>query len=309
MIEENAEQRSDEPGVEAGEQDITTESDSSETPPDGAITWRAFLETTPPGVTLAIREIRVQQPGRFRSWKVYAPDNIFLYCGSDHCTGMRFFTRSSYRPPPELENDPVDFLLTYKCRNCEITEKRFAVHAWTEELYWGRAVKIGEYPPFGPQIPARLQRLVQQDRDLLMKGRRAESQGLGVGAFAYYRRIVEDNKDRFIDEIRRVAEKSKAPPELLQRLERARNMVQFSAAVEEIKDGVPEALLIEGHNQLTILHQALSQELHAGTDQECLELATSIRVVLTALADRTSRILKDEAELNQALKRILHRDK
>jgi hypothetical protein len=45
--------------------------------------------------------------------------------------------------------------------------------------------------------------------------------------------------------------------------------------------------------------------MHDRTDKLCLELATSIRVVLTELAERISQALKDEAELKQAVTRLL----
>jgi len=61
---------------------------------------------------------------------------------------------------------------------------------------------------------------------------------------------------------------------------------QFSKAIETIKAAIPESLLIDGHNPLTLLHDALSEGLHAQTNEDCLELATSIRVVLTELAER-----------------------
>ena len=38
-------------------------------------------------------------------------------------------------------------------------------------------------------------RLQRQDEQLLRKGRRTENQSLGIGAFAYYRRVVENQKD------------------------------------------------------------------------------------------------------------------
>ena len=56
---------------------------------------------------------------------------------------------------------------------------------------------------------------------------------------------------------------------------------------------------------MTLLHSAMSQGIHAQTDEECLELATSIRVVLTDLADCLGQALKDEAELNAAVGRLL----
>jgi len=42
-------------------------------------------------------------------------------------------------------------------------------------------------------------------------------------------------------------------------------------------------------------------------DAICLELAHSIRIVLTELAERMSQVLKDQAELNEAVNRLLNR--
>ena len=72
-----------------------------------------------------------------------------------------------------------------------------------------------------------------------------------------------------------------------------------------IKHGMPQVLLINGHNPLTLLHTALSQGVHEESDDYCLELATSIRVVLTELAERMAQALKDEAELNTAVSKLL----
>jgi hypothetical protein len=85
----------------------------------------------------------------------------------------------------------------------------------------------------------------------------------------------------------------------------AKNETQFTAAVGAVKHGIPSALLVNGHNPLTLLHAALSEGLHAQTDEECLGLATSIRVVLADLADRLGHALKDRAELAAAVTRLM----
>jgi hypothetical protein len=54
-----------------------------------------------------------------------------------------------------------------------------------------------------------------------------------------------------------------------------------------------------------LLHSALSEGLHAQTDEDCLERATAIRVVLTDLADRIGHALKDRAELGAALSKLM----
>jgi hypothetical protein len=166
-------------------------------------------------------------------------------------------------------------------------------------------LKLGELPLFGPPTPSRVISLIGPDRKIFLKGRRAEIQGLGIGAFAYYRRVVENQKNRILTEIGKVAARVGARAEDLEKLEAARHETQFSKAVEDVKAALPQILLIDGHNPLTLLHRALSEGLHAQTDEQCLELATSIRVVLTELAERIILALKDEAELKQAVTRLL----
>ena len=147
-----------------------------------------------------------------------------------------------------------------------------------------------------------------RDKELHLQGRRSESRGLGIGAFSYYRRVVENQKGRIIAEIAKAAKKLGANSDVLRRFEAAVKETQFSKAIDEIKDGIPPVLLIDGqHNTLTLLHSALSEGLHADTDAECLELAKDIRLVLTELADRLSQALKEHAELKDAVTRLLTR--
>jgi hypothetical protein len=65
--------------------------------------------------------------------------------------------------------------------------------------------------------------------------------------------------------------------------------------------------LIDGHNPLTLLHDALSDGLHAATDDECLGFANSIRVLMTELAERLAQAVNDDAELTAALSRLLNK--
>ena len=90
--------------------------------------------------------------------------------------------------------------------------KTFAVAVRGGEI--GRARKIGEWPAFGARLPLRMKRLVGDDYELFMKGYRSENQGLGIGAFAYYRRVVETQKNRLFDEIIKASERLNASPKL-----------------------------------------------------------------------------------------------
>jgi len=165
--------------------------------------------------------------------------------------------------------------------------------------------KFGELPHFGPPIPARVLRLIQPDRELFLSGRRCENQGLGIGAFTYYRRVVENQWTRLVDEIIRVGKAIGAPEPSIIALEASRDEKQFSKAVKGLKDAIPAALLINGYNPLVLLHGALSKGVHNLSDEECLALATSIRVVLVEFAEKLGQALKDEKELSESITRLL----
>jgi hypothetical protein len=230
---------------------------------------------------------------------------IELHCDSEICNGVRRFHND--------ENlgiyGSLDFkFVTYVCKNCGKTRKTFALAVSPDpNRISGRVQKLGELPPFGPPIPSRVMKLVGEDREFFLKGRRAELRGLGIGAFAYYRRVVEEQKGRIIEEVGKVAAKIKPSKETADLFAKAKAETQFTNAIDMIKSAIPEALLIDGHNPLKLLHSALSEGLHAQTDEQCLELATSIRVVLSELAEGISTALKEEATLKSAVNRLLNR--
>jgi hypothetical protein len=108
-----------------------------------------------------------------------------------------------------------------------------------------------------------------------------------------------------LDEIIRVARRTNASADAISRLEAAKAEIQFTKAVEMVKDVVPESLLIKGRNPLTLLHSALSRNLHGASDEECLSIAHDIRVVLFELAEKLGQALKDDKELSDAVSRLL----
>ena len=267
-----------------------------------------FLKSTPPGVTRAVSGVRHHLGG---GWFIALP-RIQLFCEQSVCDGSRFF-RSVLQPNASAllaAGKVTSLYLTYTCANCAQSLKTYSLRISAEPGETdGTAFKFGESPAFGPHTPSRLVSLIGPDRDAFLKGRRSESQGLGIGAFAYYRRVVENQKDRLLDEIIRVAEKTGAKPPLLESLRAARRETQFSKAIDLTRDAIPESLLVAGHNPLTLLHSALSEGIHARTDVACLELATNIRIVLQGLAERLAAALRDDAELTAAVSSLLHRNR
>jgi len=276
---------------------------------DDLVTFSAFLENRPPSQHLTkIKNLFVQTraPTGDESLTLATPD-LQLHCSSDQCNGLRFFRYSD--GDRSVHKGTAFTYLTYLCSNCKNRLKIFSLYARLDDSTTnssnGSGLKFGETPAFGPATPNRLLKLFEADRDLFLKGRQCENHDLGIGALVYYRRVVENHKDRIIEEIIKVCEKVRTPAEMIERLQVAKKENQFSKAVEGIKDAIPESLLIDGHNPLTLLYAALSKGVHAKTDEQCLELARDIRLVLAELSERLVLALKDEDELKTAVSRLL----
>ncbi len=270
------------------------------------ITLKEFLEDTPPGhKEIFVKDGLVQRLNSSPPIYDIRAIDLDLYCTTPiKCEGIRSFQKVMSGENITEGQSHRSVHIRFQCRNCLKTIKLYSllVRLWEGTF---RIWKLAEVPDFGPPTPAKVIKIIGPEKDYYLKGRRCENQGLGIGAFGYYRRVVENQKNRIIDEIIRAAKKIEAPKEMLQRLEDAKTETQFTKAIDNVKPGVPEALLISGRNPLTLLHSALSQGLHAETDEECLELATSIRVVLEDLTEHTTSVLKDSAELSRALSRLM----
>ena len=250
---------------------------------------RVFLESTPPGKAEQISD--VTRDGV--SGAVYSTPNIMLHCTTDVCDGVRTFTcddRKGYFA------DGTNVFFRYTCRNCNRNWKIFSIR-FTKD----KAIKFGEMPSFGPPTPARAMTLIGRDRELFLKGRRCETQSLGIGAFTYYRRVIEDQRDRIFDEIIRVLEATKPGHEVIAEVRAAKKEQQFTKSIEAIKHAMPDSLLINGQNPLRLLHSALSEGVHALSDEECLALATAVKTVLVEFSERLAAALREDAELKSAL--------
>jgi hypothetical protein len=272
------------------------------------LTFAEFLTNTPPSeLKVALEVYHLQRSGGGQYRQINTPE-LRLHC--PECDGVRFFRFSDGEIALYGDKIRTSTFLNYRCSNCQSAEKMYSVHVDVTEdpgnFGSGRCYKFGEYPPYGDPTPQRLLRLFGKDSRLFLKGRQCENHALGIGAFGYYRRLVESHKDQIFDELIKVA--LKIAPDLVERFKEAKKEQQFLSAIEATKDAMPQALLIDGHNPLTLLHRALSTGLHAKTDEECLELAHHVRVVLADLAERIGQALKGDAELKAAISRIMNRN-
>lgn len=270
------------------------------------ILFADFLEKTPPNQTVEVSDLGAWDNQGSDRYRGFATPELRLHCPEPSCGGLRFFRCITL--PPKANNRFANFFLIYRCANCQRTHKTFSLAGKATQVQDGGPVmKFGEQPAFGPPTPSKLITLIGPDRDTFLKGRRCENQGLGIGAFIYYRRVVENQKSRILKEIIKLSQKIGASESLISTLESAVAESRFSQAIDMARPAIPESLLIGGHNPLLLLHSALSEGVHERTDEECLSFATSIRVILAELSERIGQALKDEDELRSALSTLMNR--
>jgi hypothetical protein len=287
---------------------------------DESITLQAFLENIPPGrkVLLAVSSFEKKwapgSPVTAGSGHHYLFGNIpeiSLHCTHPSCDRVQYFRASMDSNKDAagfvVRTEPFDLFLYYVCRNCAKTFKTFSLRILSTNLDVSKVFgfKFGETPPFGPPLPAKLLQLAGAHGDLLKKGRQSENQSLGIGAFAHYRRVVELQKSRLIDELENAIERLGGNPKAIATLESVREEGQFSKALEQMADVTPKELFVSGQNPLKLLHGPLSIGLHGLSDEECLQKAHSIRVVMAALLERIQMVTEEKSELDAAIKDLL----
>ena len=279
-----------------------------------ALSFASFLESIPPGERRSISNLATTthktRVAPRANWEMDRPD-VQLHCPTQiKCNGSRIFRCSSYSPDqwirPSLK---VDVFSRYVCRNCEEYSKTYSIRIdWKKDDPVPTAMKFGEFPSFGAPLPPRLRRFTGDDHELFLKGWRSECRGLGIGSFSYYRRVVESQKGRIIAEIRKAAVHLQASDELLERLDQAKQETQFTKAIDLVKDAIPDGIRVKGHNPLTLLHRPLSIGLHNLSDEQCLEQAAAIRVILAELASKIARVTAEDKELKSAISTLLSSD-
>lgn len=282
------------------------------------LTLSKVLQDLPPGLYSDVKNVLREGIKGYGDEKFIAlqTPELYLYCDNDKCKGVRLFEHNVF--PFHYDDIPVEsddtcennVYVEYMCQNCKDTVKSYflIVDLIEGDKTSANIIKAGEFPFYGPNIPSKLISLIGPDRELFLKGRKAESMNLGIGSFTYYRRVIENQKNRLIDNIISVSKKLGVKQETIEKLEEGKKETQFSTAISHIKSYLPQQLYINNHNPLLLLHKALSVGVHNLDDEQCLEYAHSIRIVLTEFSDRLAEILRDHNELKEAIKKLKELD-
>lgn len=277
----------------------------------------AFLQTAAP-LAVEVVEVTTKNAAPANAMDFVVPQisldipSVFIYCDSTECERDSWFDPADAAIRLENTTQSLIRFLPYMCRHCQKSYKLYAVRiqhggataiASSKQL---RATKIGEDPPAIGPTPRTLKKLLDDQWDLYLKGRRAELAGLGIGAFVYYRRVIERVWTRVLNGLIKVAalEENRETHDTLIAAQQEKH---FTRSLEKAKAHIPRSLYIDGHNPFQALYDACGDGVHEYSDTECIERAHMLRLVLTKFAERAAAVVSEDKEFRTALAKIATR--
>jgi hypothetical protein len=202
------------------------------------ISMLTFLQETPPTDDYILISDALQRDTNTVRYNTINRPPLVLHCSHKICSGPRVYRYKSGNRYLDQNEEITNTYLTYLCSNCGRTAKMFSLAVKAIDILSSKSAlcaKFGEIPKFGTPTPNRLLRLFGGDSKIFLKGRQCENHGLGIGAFSYYRRVVENHKDQLFDELIRVA--VKIAPDTVSTLQAAKGQHQFMNALDSVRMG------------------------------------------------------------------------
>lgn len=245
------------------------------------------------------RKFKIELPTYFESLDKPAINMKCLKCESI----QTFKMEDSYcrHHPVNIEDKKKSII--YTCQSCKEFIRQFQVYFSPNNDY---IYKFGQYPEWEIKMDNNLEKTLGKHSSTFRKGLICESQGYGIGAFAYYRRITEDIIDELLDSIEDLIEEENKGT-YREALKKTKITRVTQEKIELVKDLLPSILKPNGMNPLGVLHSELSEGLHAETDQACLTNANHVRTIMTFLINQIIQSKEAAKSFSTSMKSILER--
>jgi hypothetical protein len=193
----------------------------------------------------------------------------------------------------------------YKCMSC-VDFTRYFLIEFSPDLSWMQ--KVGQLPPWDISVNKEMRDLLDERLDIYQRGLICESQGYGIGAFAYYRRIVEDFIDELLNDMYElIDEKDKDDYKVA--WDQVKGSHNATDKIKAVQDLLPSSLTPGGTNPLKLLYKTLSEGIHSDSDDVCLEEAETIRHILTFLINEVKKHQHDSKEFTTNIKKLIKKPK
>lgn len=187
------------------------------------------------------------------------------------------------------------------CQYCNSYKVDFLIHIETNPKCV-QLSKVGQYPAFSIKPDAELYRwLSGEDKAFYDKAILCKSQNYGIGAYAYLRRIVQNEIVRIVEDLSKIdtADSDKIK-DLLATYNTDRQMEKL---ITGVSDYMPKSFENLEDNPMKFLYHELSGGIHAYSEDECFDKAAALDTVLKFVIKKINEENSDLKQVREALKR------
>lgn len=163
--------------------------------------------------------------------------------------------------------------------------------------------KIGQFPPYSINPDKVVDKyLTDEDSENYRKALINLSVSYGIGAFAYFRRIIENEIKRIIKDI---SEMDFEGVELIkQGFLKYQNDHQMSNLIDILNKHLPKSLTELDDNPIKLLYEQLSGGIHSFSEEECLEKAKTIDIILSYVIKKVNEEKYQIRNVKEAMKKL-----
>jgi len=141
------------------------------------------------------------------------------------------------------------------------------------------AQKVGVYPERRMHVNKDVEKFFcRETKAFYYKGIKSINENFGVGALAYFRRIIEKELLNIIDAIKELPDADKVMIEKL--IKEHEQNPSVSTIYSNIQNYLPSSLRMLGDNPIKLLYNQTSEGLHSLTETESIEKANKILKLL-----------------------------
>ncbi len=177
----------------------------------------------------------------------------------------------------------------FTCVSCGKSKSEYHVEQIVDEETI-RFQKYGERPRKRLARDPVLQRFLKDDLDNYEKAVVCLSSGYGIAAFAYFRRVVENNINRLLELVQEEANSSGADSKVVAALAELQKNSSMTEKIRIANHALPAHLNPDGLNPLSRLYQVLSEGVHNLPEEKCLikakETSECLAYLVSELASR-----------------------
>ena len=226
------------------------------------------------------------------------PQELRMYCEHQKCKGLTWWEVSDQAVYFESRFIQQRY---YTCKNCGDAQQHY-MFIWQENKDNNIFVKVGQYPPLSIEpSPEMAEALGPEDSALYKKGLIEFQFGHGIGAVAYFRRVLENKINALLDLIAEAARNENVASEHIEKIEAVKESQRVEYKIKVASEVLPAHLKPGGHNPFDKLYGPLSAGLHGESDDECLTLFAEARFVFEFLF---KNLTESNAEIRQYVKRL-----